>query len=513
MNGLLTGVEALSDWSVLLMIPLGVVIGIAVGAIPGLSATVGMALFLPFTFSLDPLTGLVLLLGIYNGACYAGAIPAVLIRTPGTPSSAATALDGYPMAQRGRAGEALTISLVASVAGGLIGSVLLFFFAPALADYALSFGSPEYFAIAVLALTIIASIGGDASLAKGFVSALLGLVIVSIGFDPIAGFSRLSFGSTELSGGVEIISLLVGIFGVAEALTQLERRDGRPLRKRAIGTFGMGAGWLRRLAPTTAGSTLVGFFTGLLPGVGGDIGGYLAYNETKRFAQDRSEFGHGDPRGVAAAESANNASNMGSLVPTFALGIPGNTQAAVLLGALLIAGVQPGPGLFDSAPELVYGSFVAMALAFVVMLIVGMAGIRLWVRVIQIPADYLWPLVIVFSVIGSYAVRTNVFDVLVMLAAGVLGYLLTKGGYPVAPLLIAVIVGPLAEENFRRAMITNGGSLIWLTRPLTAAILALAVASLVFSLVRQRKANAVLRAGAQPTEAAAGPTVDQDHLS
>lgn len=487
MTGWAEGLASVMDPTVLIMIPLGMLLGIAVGAIPGLTATVGMALFLPFAFTLDPLTGLVLLLGIYNGACYSGAIPAVLIRTPGTPSSAATSLDGFPMAQNGFAGKALTISLLASVVGGLIGTILLSLFAPVLADYALNFGSPEYFAIAVLALTIIASVGGDAPMSKGFISAAIGLLIVSIGFDPIAGFPRLTFGNGDLAGGLQIIPLLVGIFGVAEAFTQLEKLKGAQQVRQKIGTFRLTKRELRDLTPTTLGSTGIGFVTGLLPGVGGDIGGYMAYNETKRFAKDDSKFGKGDPRGVAAAESANNASNMGSLVSTFSLGIPGNTQAAVLLGALLIAGVQPGPGLFDSNPELVYGSFIAMTLAYVAMLVIGAAGIRFWVRIIQVPPTLLWPLVLVFSVVGSYAVRTSVFDVLITLGAGVLGYLLVKGGFPVAPLLIAVIVGPLAEENFRRAMINNDGSLGWLAQPLTATILALAFASVVFAIVRQRR--------------------------
>lgn len=480
MSGWVEGFNAMMDISVLVMIPLGMILGIAIGAIPGLSATVGMAMFLPFTFTLDPLTGLVLLLGIYNGACYAGAIPAVLIRTPGTPSSAATTLDGFPMAQNGRAAEALTISLVASVAGGLIGTIMLALLAPVLARYALTFGTPEYFAIAILALSIIASIGGG-SVVKGFVSAFIGLLIAAVGFDPIAGFPRLSFGSSSLSGGLQLIPLLVGIFGVSEALIQLERIGAPGFKRAVIGSFSMGPNWVRRLGPTTLGSTMIGFFTGILPGVGGDIGGYIAYNETKRLAKPDDRFGQGEPKGVAAAESANNASNMGSLIPTLALGVPGNTQSAVLLGALLIAGVQPGPGLFTAQPGLVYGSFIAMALAFICMLGIGLLGIRLWIRVIQIPATYLWPLVIVFSVVGSYAVRNQPFDVLVMLGAGVLGYFLTKAKYPVAPLLIAAIIGPIAEENYRRSMILNEGSHIWLTQPLTALILLMAVVSVVMT--------------------------------
>jgi putative tricarboxylic transport membrane protein len=487
-TGWVEGLIALQDPAVLAMIPLGVLIGLAVGAIPGLSATVGMVIFLPFAFSMSALSALVLLLGIYNGACYAGAIPAVLIRTPGTPSSAATTLDGYPMAQSGRAGEALSISLVASVFGGLVGAVLLAFFAPTLARYALNFGTPEFFAISVLALTIIASIGTE-SLAKGFVAALIGLALASVGFDPIAGFPRLSFGNPQLQGGIELIPLLVGLFGFAEALTQIERLRSAKVSPPEIGGFGMGAGWPRRLGPTMLGATGVGFATGMLPGVGGDIGGYMAYNEAKRFARDRSAFGKGEPRGVAAAEAANNASNMGSLVPTFALGIPGNAQAAVLLGALLIAGIQPGPGLFDSAAGLVYGSFVAMTLAYLCLLAIGHFGIRFWIRIIRIPAPLLWPLVMVFSVIGAYTVRSSLFDVGVMVAAGVLGYLMTKANYPVAPLLIAVIVGPMAEDNFRRSMILHGGGLDWMLQPLTAAILAAAVLSVVLSLLRHRRTH------------------------
>jgi putative tricarboxylic transport membrane protein len=487
MTGWAEGFAILQDVSVLLMIPLGVLLGVAIGAVPGLSATVGMAMFLPFTFSLDPLTGLVLLLGIYNGACYAGAIPAILVNTPGTPSSAATTLDGYPMAQRGRAGEALTLSLLASVVGGLIGTVLLAFFAPVLARYALFFGTPEYFAIAVLALTIIASIGGG-QISKGFVAAAIGLLIASIGFDPVAGFPRLSFGNSNLSGGIQLIPLLVGIFGMSEALGQIERTIAVRIDRRNIGSFGIGPNWVRRFFPTTIGSTAIGFVTGLLPGVGGDIGGYIAYNEVKRFARKPAAFGEGEPRGVIAAEAANNASNMGSLVPTFALGIPGNAQAAVLLGALLIAGVQPGPGLFRSAPDLVYGAFLAMSLGYLCLLAIGLLGIRLWIRVIQIPSVFLWPIVILFCVVGSYAVRNTVFDVLVMLLAGVLGYLMTKARYPVAPLLIAVIVGPIAEENFRRSMILYQGGYEWLLKPLPASILCLAILSLVFSAWRRRAA-------------------------
>lgn len=487
MSNWLTGIEAILDPTVLLLIPLGMLLGVFVGAVPGLSATVGIAVFLPFTFTLDPLSGLVLLLGIYNGACYAGSIPAVLVNTPGTPAAAATVLDGYPMAQRGQAGQALSISLIASVVGGIVGTVLLILMAPALAEFALSFGPPQYFALGLLALTIIASLG-EGSLAKGAISAALGVLIAMVGLDSISGATRFSFGSSELSSGIELIPLLVGLFGAAEALAQLERlRGGADVT--TMGTFRLGLAKLRSLSPTIMGSSLLGFVIGVLPGVGGDIGGYVAYNETKRFARGETKFGEGEPRGVAAAESANNAGQVGGLVTTLTLGIPGNSAAAVLIGALLVQGLQPGPELFSGSPDLVYGSFIAILLSFVVLLVIGALGIRLWVRVLRVPSQVLWPTVLVLSIIGSYAVRTNPFDVFVMLAAGILGYFMIKRNFPVAPLLIGVIVGPLVEENYRLAMIQTAGSPSWLLQPITVVLLVMTVVSLVVSLLRSRRSG------------------------
>ncbi len=485
MSGWIAGLEAVVfSPSVLLLIPLGILLGVFVGAIPGLSATVGIAVFLPFTFTLYPLPGLVLLLGIYNGAAYAGSIPAILVRTPGTPAAAATVIDGYPMARKGQAGQALTISLIASAVGGLLGAILLSALAPMLAEFALAFGPPEYFALGVLALTIIGSLG-EGSLAKGFISAGLGVLIAMVGLDPISGFNRFAFGSAELSGGIQLIPLLVGLFGAAEALYQIERL-GEGEHPGGTGGFRVGFGMLRYLSPTMLGSTLIGFFTGVLPGVGGDIGGYVAYNETKRFARGDKKFGEGDPRGVAAAESANNAGQVGGLVPTLTLGIPGNAAAAVLIGALLVQGLQPGPQLFTGSPDLVYGSFIAIFISFAVLIVIGALGIRLWVNLMEIPPGLLWPAIIVLSIIGSYAVRTNPFDIFVMLLAGILGYFMLKRNFPIAPLLIGVIVGPIAEQNYRRAMISAGGSFDWMLEPLTLTLLLLAVVSFVVSLWRAR---------------------------
>lgn len=490
MSDWIQGLEAFLDPTVLVLTPIGVLLGVLIGAVPGLSATVGIAIFLPFTFTLDPLAGLALLLGIYNGACYAGSIPAILLRTPGTPASAATVLDGYPMVQSGKAGRALSISLVTSVVGGLIATVLLVVFSKPVAEFALTFGPSEYFALAVLALAIIASLG-EGSIAKGVISGAFGVLIAMVGLDGISGYNRFTLGISDLTSGIALIPMLVGLFGVSEAFVQLEKKLHAQKGSSEVGSYRLGWSRIRRLTPTTLWSSIIGFFIGVLPGVGGDVGGYVAYNETRRFARkERDQFGKGDERGVAAAESANNAAQVGGLVPTLTLGIPGNAAAAVLIGALLIQGLRPGPQLFTGSPELVYGVYIAVIFGFIFLLAVGAVGIRFWGQIIRIPPKLLWPGVLVLSIIGAYAVRTNPFDILIMIIAGVVGYLMTKGGYPVAPMLIGLIVGPLAEDNFRLAVIQSGGGFGWLLDPIALVLLIASVASVVIAVWRDRREKA-----------------------
>lgn len=486
MSNWVAGLEAVFQPQPLLLILVGVSIGLAVGALPGLTATMSVAVLLPFTFALEPVPGMMLLLGIYGGALYAGSIPAILIRTPGTPSAAATLIDGHPMTQRGEAGQALSISVVASAVGGMLGVVMLALFAPRLAQFALSFGPAEYFMLAVFALTIIASVS-EGLVVKGLISGLLGLTIAMIGIDPITAYPRFSFGSDQLSSGIQFIPVLIGLFGVGEALLQFERMRSGESEQPSLGSFRLGLRRLRNLIPTTAGSSLLGFLVGVLPGTGGDIGAFVAYSETRRFSRGEKQFGQGDPRGVAAAESANNASTAGALVPMLTLGIPGDSVSAILIGAITVHGLRPGPQLFSGSPELVYGIFVGFFLAYALLLIIGLAGIRLWAQTMRIPTRFLWPAVLVLSVIGSYALRTNAFDVFVMLGAGILGYLMGKGNYPVAPLVIGLIVGPIAENGFRRAMIISGGSYEWLLTPIPLVLLALTLASLAIPVWRSRR--------------------------
>lgn len=478
----------------LFFLMIGVLAGIAVGAIPGLSTTMSIALLLPFTFVLDPINGMALLLGIYSSSVYSGSIPAVLLRMPGTPAAAATLIDGYPLTQQGKSGKALAVSLVASVIGGLFGGVLLLFFAPTFAQYALAFGPAEFFMLAVFALALIASMS-EGQMVKGMLSGILGLLIATVGTDPIDGYPRFTFGTSELLAGLEFIPVLIGLFGVAEALRNFEISTTRKTRDvQKTGTFKLTWKELRDLSPGSLYSSAIGFFVGLLPGTGGDIGAFVAHNEVRRLSRDKSRFGRGDVRGVAAAEAANNAAVPGSIAPTLVLGVPGNSAAAVLIGALTVHGIQPGPQLMSGSADLVYAIFWLLILVPLAMLIVGLLGIRLWGQITQISTSYLWPAILSVSVIGAYAMRGSAIDVVVMVAAGVVGYAMLKNGFPPAPLVIGLIVGPLAETGFRRAMILNSGSIGWILQPIPFALLILSILTVTVSIVRTYRVHSAKKA-------------------
>ncbi|GAB3555948.1 tripartite tricarboxylate transporter permease [Arthrobacter tumbae] len=495
MTDFLNGLESVLTWQPLLFMFIGILGGIVVGAIPGLTATMTIAILLPFTFVTEPLPGVCLLLGIYSGAVYAGSIPAILLRIPGTPSSAATLLDGHPMTLQGKGGLALTISLVASSIGGIIGGALLLAFAPTLAGFALKFGPAEFFMLAVFALALIASMS-EGAMVKGLISGLVGLLIATVGTDPINGITRLTFGVDALQSGLGFIPVLIGLFGVAEALVRFEQHiHHRNANTIAPGSFRLKWSGLRKLMPGITYSSLIGFGVGVLPGTGGDIGSFIGHNEVKRLSRNTENFGKGDPRGLAAAESANNASVPGTLAPTLILGIPGNSAAAVLIGALTVHGLQPGPGLFAGSPDLVYGIFIALLVIPAMMLVVGLAGIRSWGQITRIPTEYLWPSILALSVVGAYALQSSAVDVMVTIAAGVLGYFMLKGGFPPAPLVIGLIVGPLAETGFRRATIISSGSYEWIFQPIPLVMLILSVLTVGWSLyrswaMRKKPANA-----------------------
>ncbi|AGB39063.1 tripartite tricarboxylate transporter permease [Natronococcus occultus] len=484
--GLLEGLTLVFQPLALALIVFGVVVGIVMGSIPGMTATMTVAVLVSFTFGMNPTEGMMLLLGIYGGALYAGSIPAILIRTPGTPSAAATIFDGFPLSERGQAGKAIGIATIASFVGGAISVVIVTFLSPQIADIALNIGSPEYFAIAFFGLTIIASISGD-SITKGMLSGLLGMLIATVGLDPTLGQPRFTFGFPELSAGIEFIAVMIGLFGLAEGLNRYREGIGTIDIQQNLSGITPSVGDLKNIRNVTLGSSVVGSLIGSIPGAGGDIASFVTYNEAKRWVKNATpEFGDGNIKGVAAAESGNNSSTAGALVPTLTLGIPGDSVTAILIGALLVHGIQPGPGLFDDEPGLVFSIFVGFFLVYVVILVLGLLGAHAWVRVINFPAKYLWPSIFVLCVVGAFALRGNLLDMWVMVAAGVLGIILRMDGYPLAPIVLGMILGPIAEENLRRSLeLSNGSWDIIYTNPIAMLILVFAVVSLVAPIALQ----------------------------
>lgn len=484
---LLDGIALVAQPLALMLIVLGVLIGVTMGSIPGMTATMTVAVLVSFTFGMEPVEGMMLLLGIYGGALYAGSIPAILIRTPGTPSAAATVFDGFPLAKNGDAGRAIGVATIASFVGGAISVAMLVLLSPQIANVALEFGSSEYFALAFFGLTIIASVSGD-SLVKGLISGLLGMLLATVGLDPMLGYPRFSFDITALTSGIQFIAVMIGLFGVAEALHRYrEGLSGRDVEQRISGIM-PNLEDIRGIRNVSLMSSVVGTFIGAIPGAGGDIASFVTYNEAKRWVSDAiPPFGEGNVRGVAAAESGNNASTGGALIPTLTLGIPGDSVTAILIGALMVHGIRPGPALFESEAPLVYAIFVGFFLVYVVILVVGLLAAPAWARVINLPPKYIWPLIVVLSVVGAFALRGNVFDVWVMLGSGVLGYLMRADDYPLAPMVLGLILGPIAESNLRRALTISDGSLaVFYQNPLTMVILALAVLSLLSPLLRDR---------------------------
>lgn len=466
---------------------LGIFLGIVMGSIPGMTATMTIAVLLSFTFTMEPANGMMLLLGIYGGAVYAGSIPAILIRTPGTPSAAATIFDGYPLSQQGEAGRAIRVATIASFIGGVISVLALMFFSPVVADFALQVGSPEYFALAVFGLTIIASVSGD-SITKGMMSGLLGMLVATVGIDPITGYHRFTFDIPELLTGVQFIAVMIGLFGIAEGLRKYAEgiETDRHEVSQEISDVFPSLSDLRAIIPVSTGSGVLGALIGSVPGAGGDIAAFITYNEATRWIKGAvPSFGDGNIRGVAAAESGNNASTGGALIPTLTLGIPGDSVSAILIGALLVHDVNPGPGLYQDEPELLYTIFVGFLLIYVFILFFGLLGANYWARLINIPKQFLWPIILLLCVIGAIALRGNVFDAWIMLGSGVLGYLMRLRGFPLAPMVLGLILAPIAEENLRRSLNLSGGSLdIFYTSPIALAVLLLSIITVALPAIR-----------------------------
>jgi putative tricarboxylic transport membrane protein len=461
----------------------GVVWGIIGGALPGISPSITMALLLPFTFGMEPLTAIVLLASTYVGAEYGGSIPAILIRTPGTNAAVATVIDGYEMQRQGLGGEALGISLISGVTGGLFGLIVLVALTEPLAEVALLFTPMAYFALGILAISVIATLA-EGLLIKGLITGVLGLMIAMVGTDPQSGVSRFTFGRPELLGGVDYILIMVGVFAVSELLVQAGlpawQRPQRHMRVK-LPTF---LTWRRLLRPQIIGS-LIGTFEGVTPGAGGSVAAFMAYNEARRWSRRPEEFGKGSAEGVAAPEAANNTVACTALIPTLTFGIPGSNSTAVLLGGLLIHGLQPGPLLFAREPEFIYGLYGGLAVANVAQIPLGILIMTPCLWLVSRPKPYLLAGIYALVFSGVYSINQSLLDLWIMLAAGLFGYGLRYFGFPFLPLVLGVVLGHMIESSYRRSLVlSQGDHAIFLQDPLSAGLLAAALLFVIGSLVR-----------------------------
>lgn len=474
---------------VFLYLVLGVTGGVIIGALPGLTATMGVAILLPFTFGMEATTGLIMLVGIYIGAIYGGSISAILLNTPGTPASAATCFDGYALVQKGMATKALSTSVIASVIGGLISCLALTTISPYLAKFALKFSAHEYFALALFGLTIIASISAQNFL-KGIIAGVIGLLVATVGMDSITSYPRFTFNTVDLLNGFSVIPVLIGLFALSEAFCQIENlltEKSVDASKIKIDRNYLSLKELKKVLPTMIKSGIIGTFIGSIPGAGADIAAFVCYNEAKRSGKDKEAFGKGSLEGISAPEAGNNGVTGGALVPLLTLGVPGDAVAAVLLGALIMQGLTPGPLLFEQNPEVVYGLFSSMILGNIILLGVGLFGIRFFSKIVEIPKALLVPSIIVLSTVGSYAMNNSMFDVGITVTFGIIGYILNKLKFPSSPIVLAIILGPMIEENFRKSILMYEGSIKFLyTRPITIVFLILTIISIVSALKKSK---------------------------
>lgn len=481
MDAILTAlVQTFSAGNVMLLV-LGTAVGILIGAMPGLSVNMGLALLFPITFSVGGLGGIIMLLGIYCGAIYGGSITAILLKTPGTPASAATTLDGYPMAiKNGQPGRALSISTSASTFGGVFSVGCLILFAPLLAKVALQFSKPEYFALAVFGISMVTSVSSG-SVLKGIIGCIVGLWIATIGLDAMSGMERFTLGTLYLSGGVSFMPILIGLFALTQVFINCEENTGVKQVKSDIKIDSVlpSCADVKLTLPTLVRSSVIGTFIGCVPGTGGDIGSWISYNQAKVWAKDASQFGKGDPRGIAASESGNNSVVGGAFIPVLTLGIPGDGATAIILGALMVHGIQPGPLLFVNDPVGIYTIFLGLLAANLLMGAMGFSMIRVFARVVNIPRQILLPMIVVLAVMGTYSYNNSMPDVVIMLCAGVIGFFMHKCGMSVPGVIIGIILGKLAEENFTGSlMMSDGSAMVFLEHPLCAVLLLLSLISL-----------------------------------
>lgn len=477
---------------------LGTVVGIVFAAIPGLTIFMAIVLALPFTFTMTPVQGVTTMLGAYVGGLSGGLISSILLGIPGNPTAIPTLFDGYPMAKKGEPERALALGIMASLMGGLIGICILIFLAPPILILGLKFGPWEIFCLMVFALSILASLGG-AAVGKSLLAGMFGLFLGTIGLDPIQGNLRLTYDIEGLRGGLGLLPVIIGIYAFSSLITDIEdeakqvredsgtsnephtlRRVKRPPYIRALMT-------VLRQPVNLVRSAVLGCLIGALPAAGSSTGAFVSYDQAKKFARDPSKFGTGIPEGIVASEAGNSSVAPGALVTTLGLGIPGDPNGAIILGALMIHGINPGPLLYQQQPVLIYAVFITLILASFVMVLCHLIGLRWFILASMTPKHYLFPIVFCFCIVGAFLANYQIFDLWVFLVFGLLGYAFSRWEIPLEPVVLALILGPLAEKNLRRALMTDPDPLLFFTRPLSATLLAIAAISLILSIYQAKR--------------------------
>ncbi len=459
----------------LAMMVFGLLLGMIFGALPGFSATMAVAVLVPLTYWVPPEVGLNLLSAIFCGGIYGGSITAILLRIPGTPASVPTSFDGFALTQQGQPERALGMSTLASSVGGLLSAFALIFFSPILAMAALKFGPPELMALAIFGLSVV-SILSPGSLVKGLIACLIGLLMGVVGQDPLNGFPRLTFGRYELLGGFPLVPVLIGLFSIPPVIEMAEQLIGARSIDRVFGSLLVSMKDFKRCWWTIVRSSLIGIGIGIIPAAGPDIASFVAYNDEVRRSKNPEKFGKGEIRGIAAPEAANNGCTGGSLIPLLTLGIPGSPPAAIFLGALFIHGLRPGPMIFQNRPEVGYTVITGFVIISILMYFLGLAFCRLAKGVVRVPQNILAPIIVVLTVIGSYAIGTNMFDVWVMFISGLIGFVMQRTGFPLSPICLALILGPMLESEMTRTkLMFHGNYLLFYTRPIALLLLGLSL--------------------------------------
>ncbi|WP_064505511.1 tripartite tricarboxylate transporter permease [Defluviitalea phaphyphila] len=491
-ESILLGISNVFEPFNLLMCIVGLFIGVLFGALPGFSATMGVAVFIPFSYVMEPEAAMLLLAGIYCGGVYGGTIPAILIGIPGTPASAPTALEGQAMTKKGESGKSLLLATIGSTIGGVISSLALLFGAPALAIIAMKVGSPEQAMVAIFGLSVVCMLSYD-NMLKGLLVGFISLVVATIGQDPVMGYPRFTFGMYQLIGGIDVVSVLIGIFSIPQVLIMLENLNKDDNKVNKLSKLKITAKDITSNIVNFIRSSIIGVAIGIIPAAGPDIASFFSYNEAKKASKSPEKFGNGSEEGIIASETANNAVTGGSLIPLLTLAIPGSAPAALFLGAMIIHGLRPGPLLFTQNAKEIYTLLVGFLVINICMFFVGYIYCKMAGKILLIPNAILCTIIVVLATVGSFSINQNIFDVIVMYISGIIGYIMVKNDFPTSPVALALLLGPILEENLVQVKTLFGDNLLILfTRPLFTIFFCFTIFSYAFPFIKNMKRKKIV---------------------